>query len=174
MILDYDAKNSEATTSSVTIQAAISVTYITHPNFRGLPERSEIASILQSVVKDTDEFTLNLLERPHSPMASLDDIQHPQTRIEIISLNGKPFDHETIRSVWEKAKRQPGFETFSLDHRGTTINIFEYGRRSAYGWVIQRIVPLTEGGTDHISNLRPLHWKHFEHTTTNPLSPDIP
>ena len=95
-------------------------------------------------------------------MPPQDEIQLPQTRIHNSARDGKPYNHETIRSVWEKANRQPGFETFSLDHRGTTINVFEYGKRSAYGWVIDRIVPIVNGGTDDISNLRPIHWKHFE------------
>ncbi len=81
-------------------------------------------------------------------------------RIPNTTRSGEPFDHTTIRSVWEKARKQPGFETFSLDHRGTSISMFEYGRRSPYGWIIEHIVPYREGGTDDISNLRPLHWKH--------------
>jgi len=101
-------------------------------------------------------------------MSPLDNIPSPRTRIPNSKLDGNPYDHDTIRSVWEKATRQPGFETFSLDHRGATINVFEYGQRSAYGWIIDHIVPLTQGGTDDVSNLRPLHWKHFDPNTDDP------
>lgn len=92
---------------------------------------------------------------PKSFSHRADDMRIPNTTI-----SGTEFEHETIMSVWEKARRQPGFETFSLDARGATISRFEYGRRSSYGWVIDRIVPLHEGGTDDIDNLRPLHWKN--------------
>ncbi len=73
---------------------------------------------------------------------------------------GKPYNEETIREVWKKAKRQPGFETFSIDEHGSPISFFDYSKRSAYGWVIQRIVPVEQGGSDNVSNLVPLHWKH--------------
>ena len=102
--------------------------------------------------------------------------QSERERMRIINttLTGTPFDHETIRLVWEKARKQPGFETFSLDVRGTTIGRFEYGRKSSYGWVIHRVIPQQEGGTDEITNLQPLHWKHLEDPTellTQPPNP---
>jgi len=91
-----------------------------------------------------------------------DHIPSPPERILNASGDGRPFDHDTIRRVWEKAVRQPGFETFSIDHRGTSISLFEYGRRSTYGWVIEHIVAPVDGGSDELANLRPLHWKHLQ------------
>jgi hypothetical protein len=95
-------------------------------------------------------------------------------RIENTTLNGAPFDHETIRRVWEKARKQPGFETFSLDARGTTIGRFEYGRKTSYGWVIHRVVPPKQGGTDEITNLQPLHWTHQAELPDPPSTPPAP
>ena len=97
---------------------------------------------------------------------------NPPDRIRNASGNGHPFDHDVIRQVWDKAVRQPGFETFSIDHRGTSISLFEYGRRSTYGWVIEHIVPPTSGGTDTIENLRPLHWKHAQDDAPGPIPQD--
>lgn len=101
-------------------------------------------------------------------MSQVDKTSVPHERIENKMSNGEPFDHDIVRLVWEKAVRHPGFETFSLDHRGNSISRFEYGKRSSYGWVIDRLVPLAEGGTDDVSNLIPLHWKHTVVTTKSP------
>ena len=36
----------------------------------------------------------------------------------------------------------------------------EYGNRdSDHGWEIDHITPLAQGGSNHLSNLRPLNWK---------------
>ena len=32
---------------------------------------------------------------------------------------------------------------------------------SDFGWEIDRIVPTTQGGTDSVTNLRPLQWQNF-------------
>jgi hypothetical protein len=103
----------------------------------------------------------------------VDEEQMAETHITNVTVDGTPFDLTTIRRVWEKARKQPGFETFSLDSRGTTIGRFEYGRRTSYGWIIHRVVPPQNGGTDDIENLQPLHWKYAERPS-DPLAPPSP
>ena len=34
----------------------------------------------------------------------------------------------------------------------------DYGREGIYGWEIDYIVPLSDGGTNRFDNLRPIHW----------------
>ncbi|MGE5502349.1 MAG: HNH endonuclease signature motif containing protein [Ignavibacteriales bacterium] len=74
------------------------------------------------------------------------------------------FTDEEIEKVWSKAERA-GAENekngFRKDQCGAWIKRSEYGnRKSKYGWEIDHITPKANGGTDALSNLRPLHWEN--------------
>jgi len=71
---------------------------------------------------------------------------------------------EVVRQVWLKAEPQ-GSENeqrgFRKDQCGAWMLYSEYGNRNnKYGWEIDHIKPVSEGGTDALSNLRPLHWRN--------------
>ena len=73
------------------------------------------------------------------------------------------YSQEIVQKVWEKAKVARAHDPFLLrkDLLGAWIlrNQFQ-NRESEYGWEIDWIKPLEEGGKMEISNLRPLQWEN--------------
>lgn len=73
------------------------------------------------------------------------------------------FDKETIQDVWEKGAKVPGKDpgVWRKDRCEAWIKRDSYGDRgSEYGWEIDHITPVSKGGTNALSNLRPLQWEN--------------
>jgi 5-methylcytosine-specific restriction endonuclease McrA len=73
------------------------------------------------------------------------------------------FSEETIQRTWEKGRilgdNNPA--VWRQDECRAWIRKKYYGNRnSKYGWEIDHIKPESEGGTDALSNLRPLQWEN--------------
>lgn len=73
------------------------------------------------------------------------------------------FDERIQRAVWNKGRiiDQNDPNEWRKDECGAWIYFAQYGNRnSQYGWEIDHITSKENGGTDVLSNLRPLQWQN--------------
>lgn len=75
------------------------------------------------------------------------------------------MDEETILKVWNKGKIDSNNDSkiWRKDEQNAWIKFSEYGNVNSetnYGWEIDHIVAQDNGGSDNLSNLRPLQWKN--------------
>jgi 5-methylcytosine-specific restriction endonuclease McrA len=65
-------------------------------------------------------------------------------------------------TVWEKGTilHDSLKDIVRIDRYGTHISRLSFGKQEKYGWEIDHITPVSEGGTDDIENLQPLQWEN--------------
>ena len=72
------------------------------------------------------------------------------------------MDEQTKVLVWRKGTVIPGYDPtqWRRDEYGNALSFAAYDdRNSDYGWEIDHIRPVAEGGADAIANFRPLRWR---------------
>ena len=77
--------------------------------------------------------------------------------------NGGSWTEAEKLAVWNKGRIIPNYSSsvWRWDKCGDVMKWSEHGNRnSKNGWEIDHINPVSNGGTDHINNLQPLHWKN--------------
>jgi HNH endonuclease len=86
------------------------------------------------------------------------------------------FSEDIVWQVWSKGIVIGGNDAllWRKDEFGAWILRSHYGRRdSEYGWEIDHIKPVSEGGTDALSNLRPMHWENIARKTNGTFDRNI-
>ncbi len=76
---------------------------------------------------------------------------------------GKDFTNEEQQRVWEKGQILDGYDENKVrsDLCGAIIHKEDFANTSShYGWEIDHIKPVSEGGGDEIENLQPLQWRN--------------
>lgn len=72
------------------------------------------------------------------------------------------FSKDIIVQVWEKATIVSGQDSnkWRKDYADAWICRSSYGKTTDGGWEIDHQNPTSNGGTDDLENLVPLHWKN--------------
>lgn len=84
------------------------------------------------------------------------------TRSRNTNVRGQSFSVLEVQAVWNKAGVLPGNNSaiWRVDACGAAINRYQYGKLNQYGWEIDHINPVSNGGSDQMFNLQPLQWEN--------------
>lgn len=73
------------------------------------------------------------------------------------------------QKIWEKAQAIPNYnpDIWRQDFAGAWIRKDLYGSESDFGWEIDHLKPVSQGGSDDLINLMPMHWQNNRHKSDN-------
>lgn len=83
--------------------------------------------------------------------------------------DGGSFLPTTVETVWRKGKTIPGYPAskYRKDSCGAIIQRSMYGKKTKNGWEIDHDKPVSKGGGDELSNLKPLQWENNRYKSDN-------
>lgn len=84
-------------------------------------------------------------------------------RVQGTRTDGSPFSETTIETVWQKGTLEPEYSSFRKDKCGASMQRSKYGKTEQFGWEIDHLKPVSQGGGDELSNLQPLQWENNRH-----------
>lgn len=69
------------------------------------------------------------------------------------------LDNNKIEEIWGKATEVPGYDSsrWRQDFAGAWIQRDQYGLPTEFGWEIFNLIPASQGGTNEVDNLYPIH-----------------
>lgn len=77
--------------------------------------------------------------------------------------NGISWTEQEKKTVWQKGSIIDGFDStvWRRDACGYAMKYTDHGNRNSdYGWEIDHIKAVANGGNDNINNLQPLFWRN--------------
>jgi hypothetical protein len=82
---------------------------------------------------------------------------------------GDTFSDEVVEAVWKKGKPDPphSITIRRRDMCGAPMQRYSYGTETSFGWEIDHIKPVSQGGTDDLGNLQPLQWVNNRNKADN-------
>lgn len=86
----------------------------------------------------------------------------PRTRTPGTNRAGVDFPVSTQEKVWRKGEIIAGEDPakWRRDAMGSRIRRDAYYEASIHGWEIDHVMPVSAGGSDNLTNLRPLQWEN--------------
>ena len=78
------------------------------------------------------------------------------------------YNPKRVWKYWLNLNGQDPYSKFSNDICGALIHKDHYGCGGEYGWEVDHITPLNEGGNNSYLNLRPLHHENKESRNDQP------
>lgn len=90
--------------------------------------------------------------------SALKQLRKPNT-----NRQGTPWSPQEIAAVWAKSSKIEGYDEriWRRDRCGRAMKFSEHGNRNSnFGWEIDHINPVSNGGGDEIANLQPLYWEN--------------